>query len=250
MSRTWIFLRGLARHKIHWGPFSKKIQDHFPKDRFFFEDLAGNGEWQSELSFTNHKDNVEFLRQNLRKKEAFQSGPMFVVGLSQGGMVSALWASLYPSEVQQLWVVNSSSRDFSSVHQRFNPQQIPLLLENLFFTKTSFESEVSLLDATTNLLSREQKIEFAKRFRESAQTQRKNIFCQLIASAKFSFPKNLNAASTTVVYSKADRLVASECSIRLADHFGFKTWTHPTAGHDLFLDDPDWFISNLRQYFS
>lgn len=247
MKRSWVFLRGLARHKEHWGLFSKKIQDCFSEDLFFFEDLPGNGEWHTCDSFTNHIDNVEFLRQKLKEKKALSSGPAHLVGLSQGGMVSALWASLYPGEIQQHWLVNSSSRDFSRVNQRFNPQQIPLLIENLLFRKSNFETEISLLEATTNLLSREQKVEYAKKFSLFPQTTRKNIIRQLLASAKFSFPENLKTTPTTVVYSKADQLVSAECSIRIANHFGFKTWIHSTAGHDLFLDDPEWFISNLQQ---
>jgi pimeloyl-ACP methyl ester carboxylesterase len=250
MTRTWVFLRGLARHKEHWGLFSTRIQESFPGDRFFFEDLSGNGEWHSKDSFTNHRLNVEFLRQNLREKEALTAGPVWLVGLSQGGMVSALWASLYPDEIQHLWLVNSSSRNFSQLHQRFSFQQIPLLVENLFLKKTNFEIEIGLLEATTNLLSREQKIDWAKKFSSFPMTTRKNILRQLFASLQFSFPENLKTTKTTLVYSKADRLVAPECSLDIAKNFGFETWSHPTAGHDLFLDDPDWFISNLKQNLS
>ena len=52
------------------------------------------------------------------------------------------------------------------------------------------------------------------------------------------------AAST----SRQGQLVASQCSQSIAGVWGCPLRWHPTAGHDLPLDDPQWVIDQIQQW--
>ena len=44
---------------------------------------------------------------------------------------------------------------------------------------------------------------------------------------------------------RLDRLVSPRCSQRLAAAWKVPLALHPSAGHDLPLDDPDWLLAQL-----
>jgi len=51
---------------------------------------------------------------------------------------------------------------------------------------------------------------------------------------------------TLVLSGSGDRLVAPECSVALEQHLGAVHHRHPTAGHELTLDDPAWVIARVQ----
>jgi pimeloyl-ACP methyl ester carboxylesterase len=50
-----------------------------------------------------------------------------------------------------------------------------------------------------------------------------------------------------VIWSEKDRLVSSHCSQNIAKKFDASCFTHPTAGHDLPLDEPEWLTQILSK---
>jgi predicted alpha/beta hydrolase family esterase len=53
-----------------------------------------------------------------------------------------------------------------------------------------------------------------------------------------------------VLASAADTLVDPRCSIRLAHAWDAELRTHPTAGHDLPLDDAEWVASEVGRWLA
>ena len=51
-----------------------------------------------------------------------------------------------------------------------------------------------------------------------------------------------------VVASANDPLCDPECPRRLALRFGAPLVTHPRAGHDLSVDDPEWLAGQVRAW--
>jgi pimeloyl-ACP methyl ester carboxylesterase len=45
-----------------------------------------------------------------------------------------------------------------------------------------------------------------------------------------------------------DPLTSPACSRRLANHFHAVLKVHPTAGHELALDSPDWFADSIAEW--
>jgi pimeloyl-ACP methyl ester carboxylesterase len=48
-----------------------------------------------------------------------------------------------------------------------------------------------------------------------------------------------------VLASLGDRLVSPGCSRRIASRWALPIRLHPTAGHDLPLDDPEWVVQQV-----
>jgi predicted alpha/beta hydrolase family esterase len=48
--------------------------------------------------------------------------------------------------------------------------------------------------------------------------------------------------------SSADRLVDASCTLQLAERWGSAMALHPTAGHDLPLDDGPWVVGQVEKW--
>jgi hypothetical protein len=44
-----------------------------------------------------------------------------------------------------------------------------------------------------------------------------------------------------------DQMVNPECSQQLAEHWNLPLYTHPSAGHDVFIDDPQWVLQIVQE---
>ncbi|MBL8992535.1 MAG: hypothetical protein JNM63_04295 [Spirochaetia bacterium] len=72
----------------------------------------------------------------------------------------------------------------------------------------------------------------------------KPALLQLFGAIRFRAPE-ASSVPTLLVKSAHDRLINSKCSERLSKSLGFPIAVHPTAGHDLALDDPEWLIEKI-----
>src|SRR5690606_4856303 len=69
---------------------------------------------------------------------------------------------------------------------------------------------------------------------------------QLVAAARFYPPR---AEQPTLILSGAhDRLVSPKCSTALAHYLHAPHYVHPTAGHDLPLEEPAWAIEQTANW--
>jgi len=75
-----------------------------------------------------------------------------------------------------------------------------------------------------------------------------NAMRQLLAAARFRAPEVAPPAPLLVLCSRGDRLVDPQCSIRLAAAWNARLAVHPTAGHDLPLDDGPWVAARVREW--
>jgi predicted alpha/beta hydrolase family esterase len=51
-----------------------------------------------------------------------------------------------------------------------------------------------------------------------------------------------------VLRSLGDQMVSPHCSAALARHWACALWEHPSAGHDLALDDPQWLARTVARW--
>jgi pimeloyl-ACP methyl ester carboxylesterase len=77
---------------------------------------------------------------------------------------------------------------------------------------------------------------------------RRNVIRQLVAAANYRGAAPTAKIPILVLTSTEDRLVDPACSRALAAHLGAPVREHPTAGHDLPLDDPDWVVDRIREW--
>ena len=85
-------------------------------------------------------------------------------------------------------------------------------------------------------------------WRRSRPMTKANVLRQLRAAAAFRAPEAPPGMPVLVLASTRDGLVNPACSIRMADAWHAELALHPTAGHDLPLDDPQWVVHTTRSW--
>ena len=71
---------------------------------------------------------------------------------------------------------------------------------------------------------------------------------QLVAAARYRAPLARPAPPLLILASEHDALVDHSCSRQLARHWTTAFAEHPTAGHDLPLDDGPWVARQVGHW--
>lgn len=244
MSRKWIFLRGLGRHSAHWGPFLQEFKKHFPKDQIELLDLRGNGSLAHSPSYLSIQENVRDLRS---RSQWIQEGEkVHLMTISLGSMVATEWARLFPDEISGFVAMNTSDRGTSSFFERMKPANYLLLLQMLAVPRKGSWIENQILRLTTNILSQLDPV--AQEFSEWKSTTRLNFLRQLVAAGTYEFPRQKPKTEILLLCSDGDKLVNSGCTKKIAEMWTMKAHIHPTAGHDISLDAPDWICEEIKNW--
>jgi pimeloyl-ACP methyl ester carboxylesterase len=244
---TLVLLRGLMRETRHWGDFLPLLGDTLPQDRVLPIDLPGNGRLYQEKSPSRVARMVERCREQL--SELGVAPPYHLIALSLGGMAAVHWALAYPLEVAGCALLSTSMRPFSPFYKRLRPgnyasavamllgRRDPRIDERVILRLTSRQAEPrvpKILQAW---------IEYAR----ECPVSRANALRQLWAAARFTAPLEVPAGGRVLLLAGAgDRLVHPDCSATLSRAWNVPLALHPTAGHDLPMDDGPWVAEQLR----
>ena len=76
----------------------------------------------------------------------------------------------------------------------------------------------------------------------------RNALRQLLAAARYSAPEAPPPVPVLLLASARDQLVSPNCSRTLARRWGVPLAMHPSAGHDLPLDDGPWVAAEIRRW--
>lgn len=239
----WVFLRGLARRQEHWGGFLSQFAALRPQDEIEALDLAGNGTELNRRAFTQISQYVEDLRQRSR---ILKKGPVRLVAISLGGMVAAEWVSRHPEELLSAHLINTSDRRHSALWQRLRPNNLGTILRILVQNPHALERERRVLEMVSNLPAGE-RAKWAEVFAALEPCSASNFLRQIWAAARFE-PSLVSPQVPLMLLSGAgDRFVDPQCSKNLARAWGVELRVHPTAGHDLPLDAPEWVLSQILE---
>lgn len=243
----WILLRGLARESRHWEGLPARLT-HLLQEPARAVDLPGTGELWQVASPTSIDAMVEALRDQLAASGSH--GPHRVLAISLGGMVALRWAQCHPEEVECLVLINASLRGIAPFYQRLRPRQYPRLLLALCCPLSHEQRERLILRMTTRL--QDDLAGVARRhagWQREAPVSKANLVRQLLAAARgFTPPPGPPGCPTLLLASRTDQMVSRHCSRRMAERWGWPLKYHPTAGHDLPLDDPEWVVQAIRQW--
>jgi pimeloyl-ACP methyl ester carboxylesterase len=240
---TWFFLRGLIRESAHWEDFLKKFAADFPERKVVALDLPGVGIRSQEKCPLSVASIVDRLRPEFLEKKSSEN---FIFAVSLGAMVAAEWMRRYPEDFCGGVLANTSTR-MSPFFQRLIPSAILSVLK-LFFSLSPLRREENILRLTSN--RKEGNAELAQRWAKMAELRpvsRITALRQLLAAATFSPPRTTPHPNILLMNSLGDRLCSPFCSEKLAEVWNLKLKTHPNAGHDLTLDDPDWVVNVLKE---
>ena len=240
---TWILLRGLTRETRHWRGFPQQLARELPEDRVLALELPGNGE----LNGLTSPSTIEGMASHCRTELARLGvpPPYRLLSMSMGAMVATAWALSHPEEVDACVLINTTFGAFSPIHQRFRPQAWNVLFQSLF-TRSRKRREALIFGLTSRLVaSSTPVVEEWVAIRQSHPVSTRNALRQLIAAARFRAPES-SPVRTLVLASAGDRLADPRCSMEIARRWHCAFAVHPSAGHDLPLDDGAWVAREVR----
>jgi pimeloyl-ACP methyl ester carboxylesterase len=241
---NWILLRGLTRDNRHWGDFPDLLAAAIPGARILALDLPGNGQRHREKSPTSVGAMVDDCRRSLRDNGITE--PVNLLAMSLGAMVAIDWASRYPQELSRCVLINTSLRGFCPFFQRLRPRNYWRLLRMALSTSDSFW-ERSVLAMTSRDDDRQLALRWAE-FRRRYPVSKTNSLRQLLAAARSSAPTEAPSTDLLLLASTHDRLVNVACSRAIAERWSIPLVEHPSAGHDLPLDDGPWVVDQVRRW--
>lgn len=244
---TWILLRGLTREARHWGAFTTLFAAHVADGRLLALDLPGNGAFNAIASPTRIDLMTDFCRDQLVLRGI--APPYRLLAISMGGMVATDWTARFPQEIDAAVLINTSMRPFSPFYQRLRLRAWLYLLAG--WVRSAPEKESMLFSLTSNLdQAPAGLIDSWVAIRRSRPVAARNGLHQLLAAARYFAPRTAPSAALLVLASAGDQLVDTRCSQTLARYWGCPIRTHPVAGHDLPLDDPNWVVQQVRDWLA
>jgi pimeloyl-ACP methyl ester carboxylesterase len=247
MMDTWVLMRGLTRESGHWGRFIGLLEDCFPTARIVALDLPGNGRLNEVRSPVRIEATMEACREQLRALGI--APPYHLLAMSLGAMVAVEWAAQHPRELAGCVLINTSLRPFSPFHERLRAANYGALLRLAFRRQPAREREATILRLTTRHPEGGTAVlDDWTAIREARPVSSANAVRQVLAAARYRAPAQAPSVPLLVLASGCDGLVDPRCSRRLAQQWSVEIAEHPSAGHDLPLDDGAWLAAQLERW--
>jgi pimeloyl-ACP methyl ester carboxylesterase len=238
---TWVLLRGLVREQRHWGGFPEQFRAANPGASVVTLDLPGNGTLYRDASPTRIEDMAQFCRSELRRRGL--KPPYHLLALSLGAMVAVAWSKAAPDEIAACVLINTSLRPFDPFYQRLRPQNYGTLLRCLFAAPALRERLILQLTSCRGEAQSQAQGAILQQwigYQSEFPVSPRNALRQLWAAMRFRAPDEKPCGKMLVLGSLQDRLVDNRCSQELARRWQTDAAFHPSAGHDLPLDDGPW----------
>lgn len=244
----WILLRGLSRETRHWGDFPPALRAALPAARLAAIDLPGNGRLHRQASPAS----VEAIAAHCRD-QALARGlrpPFHLLAMSLGAMVAVAWAQAHPGEVEACVLINTSLRPFNAFFDRLRPGSYTTLLK-LALPIGARRREALILGLTSARAATLSGILPAwVAWRREQPVSLPNTLRQFIAAARCQAPSRCPVPRVLILAGHRDALVNPACSRQLASAWQVDYAEHPTAGHDLPLDDGPWVAAQVRRWMA
>lgn len=258
----WILLRGLAREARHWNTFPRLLEENLNKgavkgSRVDTIDLPGAGRYSEMKAPISIAETAEFIRDKFLEvrakiREAGEEPPpqVCLLAVSLGGMIACEWLTTWPGDVKACVMINTSFKGFSPPYRRLSPSAL-LHLKRIFQASDPYKREYEVLRMISNRPElREVTAKEWARIALSRPFSKENFFRQLFAAACFQPRIDEPPVPVLLLSSRGDRMVHPSCSDEIAKRWRAELRNHPTAGHDLPLDEPEWVIEQIVDWWN
>ena len=236
----WVLIRGLTRSHFHWFDFKSLLLKKLNIESVECPELAGNGY----LSDLKTPQSLSLCVAQLRSQLKHHDEPIGLIGISLGGIIATQWATEFPEEVSHLVLINSSF-SMCPAHRRLRYQNYFKILLTLLFPSPK-RIENFILKNTANTADIKNYLETCIDFQKKHPVQLLNLIRQLRLTQQAHFPIKPRCV-VLILAAVSDRLVDYRCSLFIAKHWSVSAEIHPSAGHDLTLDDPFWVLEKIRK---
>ena len=245
----WVLLRGLMREARHWGDFPNYFQHTLGAEQVVTLDFPGNGSLYAQASPRSVSEMANYCRAQLN--ELGIKPPYQVLALSLGAMVAVDWSTRHPSEFERLVLINTSLAPLNPFYYRLRPRNYPSLLR--IFIHGSIRERESLILRLTSMreLTQQQAstlLDHWETYARECPVTRANFLRQLYAAITFRASPTAPLVPLLLLAGQQDQLVNVKCSIELSNRWGAPIKLHPTAGHDLPLDDSEWVARQVKDW--
>ncbi len=234
-----VILRGLSREAAHSAPFLAALRQVMPDAEIECPDLPGTGTRHTERSPLTVPGITDALR------PSSQPEAVHLVGLSLGGMVAADWAARYPATARSLTLVNVSFGRYAAPLQRLRLAESRGALRVLLRWGSAPAREAAILGLVSNRRPDEATLARWLEIQRARPVRLATALAQLAAAARYRGAATPPGLPAQLMVSARDRLVCAACSEALALAWGTPLHRHASAGHDLFLDAPDWCAARV-----
>lgn len=246
---TWVLLRGLMRESRHWGDFPLMFQNAMEGHDVVTLDFPGNGCLNTQTSSSSVEEMADYARSKL--KQLGYAPPYRLLAISLGAVVAVAWSDLYPEELEKMVLINTSLARYSPFYHRLRPKNYPALTLLLYGSATQRESLILKLTSTRSHTDNLKTIlDQWTAYAEECPITSANILRQLKAALCYQAPTSPPLVSVLLLAGQQDQLVNAKCSNTLAQHWGCAIRLHPTAGHDLPLDDDIWVAQQVKGWLN
>jgi pimeloyl-ACP methyl ester carboxylesterase len=241
-------LRGLVREKAHWGEFKEKIQATFPDAKIITPEIQGVGQYNEMTSPDNFPEMIDFMRSN---HEEYFNGDQenVLLAMSLGGMITRQWIEMYPNDFNKIILVNTSFKGINPLFDRLKPAGI-INFFKIFFSPGVKARERSIIKmVSNNNLNHEEIIQEWIDIQIKRPVKRASFINQIKAALTFTPPQTWPGTLPLLILAgKNDRLCSFKSSKKLHKVWGGQYLEHPTAGHDIPIDDAEWLIEKIKRW--
>ncbi len=245
---SFVLIRGLGHEARHWGVFVDLLKKQDFCSEVFLCDLPGAGVFYKEKGASSVTKMLEHLVLNYHEKFVTKK-PLVLVGLSLGGMLALEYMAKYPNMFSACVLINSSVGSLTPWYRRMRLSAIPTVLRIALTTNISQKQRLILSLVSSRYQNDPLTLAEQIRIAQTQPIRLYNLMRQLFAGARFKAPHLEGIGKTLVLYSEKDALVDPRSSLALAQFLSSVVFSHPEAGHDLPLDDPQWIQEKMANFF-
>ncbi|MDF1798456.1 MAG: alpha/beta hydrolase [Planctomycetota bacterium] len=254
MTPPWnlLLLKGLARAAVHWDRQPEALRRHLPSARLHFLDLPGVGTARDRAAPWSVAGIVQDLRARwlelrVQAPPDRADEPWAILAISLGGMVAMEWLHRHPGDFQRGVVIVSSAANLSPPWRRLLPSCTPNYLRALF-ARDFPDRERRVLAIITNDAARlDELVALNVQLAETTPIPIPVANKQLFAATLWRAPREL-PVPVLFLGSDADHMVHPGCTPKLAARFAMPHRMHPSAGHEIPHDDPDWVAAQVADW--
>ena len=244
--QTIILLRGLARWSEHWLGFDQRLSKQ--GFRVITVDNRGFGK-SSSVPFTavmSLNDLADDVSQII-SKEAPQGA--HIVGLSLGGMIGLVLAATKLQQVRSLMMVNSSVGGADL--PRISAKAMMAILTALVSGRKGYKGLASVLLGGRSPAEKCQNLaESWWQIDSKAGVSARCLWRQLMVARRFKGFIEMKAIQcpVSIVRCDQDQFVDPRNSDFIYKQMAHaELFKHETSGHELAVDDPQWFVEVIRK---
>jgi pimeloyl-ACP methyl ester carboxylesterase len=244
---NWLLLRGLIREQRHWKGLPDVFESLVDGAKVFCLDHPGIGTERHRPSPRSVPGIMADVRRRWLDLREAHPGDWSVYSVSLGSMVGLNWVQTHPGDFRRIVVTGTSVANLSPLFQRFKADNIHLV-PRIFVTEDGYTRERAVLRATVS--DRTPIDDLAREYADFSldlPTLRRTGLSQLFAASRLKLQPGM-PIPLLVLNALGDKLVDPRCSERVAAYFKAPLISHPWAGHDLPLEDPEWVANTVNHW--